>query len=1064
MASHGMRKGPGLGWTGRTFAVLVPLFLLGQPITVLGPTHHAYSDDTSTGPALSAGPSESKSGLPLEGQPTTPSVVQTQDYDFKLTTHEVSTASTYEYVTPGGNYSFSKQTPWAMSYTSLWGNTTSFSAYGVEEGDAFLTPSLSVIGLGSSSYQVNTTEMGGNNVHGYLSCGYSFAGTPEETSCDYQEAAGVSASFSVAWITSGSYLAIPGSTSAYSTSGQEGLVSLSSNSTTVYIGSQPDESTWRISLRLDWGDYGAATLMEGGLTFAGASYQGVVVVFPTDSRLIDPTLVEDSSHYNYYCTFPSSVTSGDVVVAAAMGAYSSAWGSAPGAPTDSLSSSFSLQATASESGYLAMYPFTDGTLFSEIYSARLTSSGSDTVTFSESANWVAALCLEVSGISPSEYAANIGGGTEPTSGGDFTVSSSTITPSSSDFVLAASAFGYCDEGFPELSGYPTSGYTSADQELWDINSGGDDCDYGSADTGAVFSTEYVASYGSGSTTASFSATPSGESYPWVETLAAFPPTVTQPITLDAQEGATTDSASVSCSGGGGTYTTSGGTQDFTCDAGATVTVTLSTGSSNNRWCFSGSCTDSVSFTACSSGCGSYDYYEQFQNTFDATPKLGSGSTYWDYTATDDITVTGTASGYSGASLCYMSTTSGSPSTVDCVGWSDYDQAVTLPELYVSSTERWAPSSSTASFTPTSGGNNFYGNYYRQWQVEFEVSPSGDGTTTPSSTNFYNDTSSLSISASPSSGHGFYNWSASTSSISFAPYTSSSTTATIDAAGTITASFNLNGTAYSGYEVCGNSTCTDTLYGVETTYRQPSVSLPQSTFEGHSQPNCHLISGAHPFNDTCIATFWAGLASCDYTGQHTSCASGDVIQGGTVSFVQYNETTHVTTNSSYDFEQENSSSSPSTRTCNHAISASAGGDAIEVSVANEFILNGTSGGWYTVTVYDPTAGWTCTQSFYDAYNPVYAEYIAERPQNYTQCGSACEANSQYSLPYFTDVDFSNDELYTYTWAGAQTFLNSGDGFGVDMYNTFSTTQYQNTITDIMYPDDSFTVGYNCSLGT
>src|SRR5436853_2057916 len=111
-----------------------------------------------------------------------PRILQTQDYDFKITTHKISTPSSYVYVTPAGNYSFSIPSPWSMSYTSLWGNSTSFSAYGVQEYGTFLNPSVSVTSISQDSFIVNTTQLSAASIHAYLNCSYNFSTAPENTS------------------------------------------------------------------------------------------------------------------------------------------------------------------------------------------------------------------------------------------------------------------------------------------------------------------------------------------------------------------------------------------------------------------------------------------------------------------------------------------------------------------------------------------------------------------------------------------------------------------------------------------------------------------------------------------------------------------------------------------------------------------------------------------------------------------------------------------------------------------------------------------------------------------
>jgi hypothetical protein len=198
--------------------------------------------------------------------------------------------------------------------------------------------------------------------------------------------------------------------------------------------------------------------------------------------------------------------------------------------------------------------------------------------------------------------------------------------------------------------------------------------------------------------------------------------VSVPISLSIQNGAATDSALVTCAGGGGTYTASAGTQSFTCDGGTSVTVALTAGGANNQWCFSGECTSSEIFTACSSGtCStqSYNYYEEFQNTWQASTN-GNGPPTWDSLLS--ITPTGEQGGSAGHSICTISPTSATTTTASCTGWTDYNTAVTAPSAAsgAGSNIRWMLSG-TSSYSPMTGGNTETAfTYYKQLQNTYKV--------------------------------------------------------------------------------------------------------------------------------------------------------------------------------------------------------------------------------------------------------------------------------------------------------------------------------------------------------
>jgi hypothetical protein len=123
-------------------------------------------------------------------------------------------------------------------------------------------------------------------------------------------------------------------------------------------------------------------------------------------------------------------------------------------------------------------------------------------------------------------------------------------------------------------------------------------------------------------------------------------------------------------------------------------------------------------------------------------------------------------------------------------WMDSGAIASIPaavagaagEQWVTSTVSWTITASDAITNPIV--------YQHQYQVTFAVSPSGDGTTTPSGSNVWEDAGSLPISASPNGGYAFSSWSSSTGSITFASSTSASTTATVSGPGTITSDFTV----------------------------------------------------------------------------------------------------------------------------------------------------------------------------------------------------------------------------------------------------------------------------------
>jgi peptidoglycan/xylan/chitin deacetylase (PgdA/CDA1 family) len=152
---------------------------------------------------------------------------------------------------------------------------------------------------------------------------------------------------------------------------------------------------------------------------------------------------------------------------------------------------------------------------------------------------------------------------------------------------------------------------------------------------------------------------------------------------------------------------------------------------------------------------------------------------------------------------YLTSTStyGTPSPID--GWYDSGSSVSgfvASPVNVNSTTQYVCSGwSGSGSVPTTGSvsaitftinatSNIAWNWKTQYLVSFVVDPSSYGTTAPSGTNVWQDAGSISISASATYGYRFSSWSSNTTDITFQFGTSSSTTATINGPGTITAVF------------------------------------------------------------------------------------------------------------------------------------------------------------------------------------------------------------------------------------------------------------------------------------
>jgi hypothetical protein len=92
-------------------------------------------------------------------------------------------------------------------------------------------------------------------------------------------------------------------------------------------------------------------------------------------------------------------------------------------------------------------------------------------------------------------------------------------------------------------------------------------------------------------------------------------------------------------------------------------------------------------------------------------------------------------------------------------------------------------------SPILSSGTYSATYKTQWQVTFAASPSGTGSTLPSTTAWYDEGFTIDpISATPNTGFTFVSWGSSSPSILFGSSSSTSTKATIEGPGIITANF------------------------------------------------------------------------------------------------------------------------------------------------------------------------------------------------------------------------------------------------------------------------------------
>jgi hypothetical protein len=178
--------------------------------------------------------------------------------------------------------------------------------------------------------------------------------------------------------------------------------------------------------------------------------------------------------------------------------------------------------------------------------------------------------------------------------------------------------------------------------------------------------------------------------------------------------------------------------------------------------------------------------------------VSGNSTASSLTASEATTITGAYK-----TQYYLTTTSLYDSPLPTNGWYDSGSSISAfvaspvsgdsGTQYVctgwSGTGSVTNSGSTSAVTFTiSAPSNITWNWKTQYLVSFVVSPSGDGTTSPSGTNIWQDAGSISISGTPSYNFKFSSWSADSGSITFGNSHAGSTTATVNGPGNITANF------------------------------------------------------------------------------------------------------------------------------------------------------------------------------------------------------------------------------------------------------------------------------------
>jgi hypothetical protein len=177
-----------------------------------------------------------------------------------------------------------------------------------------------------------------------------------------------------------------------------------------------------------------------------------------------------------------------------------------------------------------------------------------------------------------------------------------------------------------------------------------------------------------------------------------------------------------CSVSPTTIQADGTAHTFQASSGCTgIVATLPPGGASTRY-LTASGKNSMSIPSCSmSSCQLFSatVYYQLLNTYQVAPASPAS-----WSAAGAITVSGTALGATGQTVCTITVSTGA-GQFSCQGWSDYGTQTTLGALQVSQNQRWATGQS--SFTDTSGGIQHSSNYYSQVLEDFQYSLVGSTT-------------------------------------------------------------------------------------------------------------------------------------------------------------------------------------------------------------------------------------------------------------------------------------------------------------------------------------------------
>ncbi|HUL51647.1 MAG TPA: hypothetical protein VLT10_00065 [Verrucomicrobiae bacterium] len=237
------------------------------------------------------------------------------------------------------------------------------------------------------------------------------------------------------------------------------------------------------------------------------------------------------------------------------------------------------------------------------------------------------------------------------------------------------------------------------------------------------------------------------------------------------------------------YSSSGGSKlTLPADPNTNVVITgMSSGSASNseKWCFNNACSNTSLSSGSAGATASYYYYDTLPqdtsfsvagggtpkvNMTYVTPPLSSGGS--DTSLKQKLLLSTMTQGISALRGSNSSVPSCAPNSPTC--GSAGQRWVTT----ISQPTSWIITAANVISNPI--------HYKHQYFVMFASSPSGNGTTNPSS-GWFDAGSNMTISAIPTSGYKFDSWSSNTTNITLGASTANST-AKINGTGTITANF------------------------------------------------------------------------------------------------------------------------------------------------------------------------------------------------------------------------------------------------------------------------------------